>query len=858
QGAFDAYDDHRYAFYGWNKYFDKNSDALLEPGTPIEGKEGILGECNIGWTPVQVDWNAGHVRDMGGSMALLNAMLEMIGDGRYSRIVTWPSHYPSKASISGCPENAFGWFDLDQWYLEGKTVRLTGPAAAHRIVNQNVLENRLGASSSAEKVRVYAYCNAAQTDLRVIVLNKWDATQLTLNVPEQMDCVSAMVLSGESVWDTAPEYRSLFAGCEAVTGGSYTGGIPGESVVVYTFSSVAPGKAPGQPELLSPGNGAGGAGTAQAFAWTPVDGGRNYRLTVSPNADLSAPVIDTYTGMACRYQAARELEAGTTYYWRVTAENQAGSAASGTACFTTQEAPGGGTVTLNNDSPYLSYSANWNQQASAGSYRNDDASCKEKDGFVEFTFTGTGAKLYGLRGNWCGMADAQVDFGAPVRIDAYAGTTQEQALLFDTGELPYGEHTVTLTVAGEKNEASSDTWIEFDKVELSDSQNGAPVINKVVWDDENPNLKKFSVWKHQSVPGSYHDDDSSSNTWKAHIEFSFEGSNAVIYGLKGPWCGRAQITVDGAAAADIDAYAPEMMLQQVLYDTGTLEPGTHTVRITVKAEKSPESSGRWVEIDGWSGSKRRAEKGRLMGMETINAADWGVLPGDDVSLAARLGALLSTLEKGPASAFAWSRGYITLPAGPARCTDGTSRTTMRAAGRRRSCCWRAFAILHWTAEAAGGSFTHRCSRAASRTAAACGEFFPGPCASRLFGGRDTGGPPAADDGVDRPGKISLACGKRPPCFYGRKFPPRHAPVAGDGCKDPRAGLGNGGPVFLYRNPEGGAAPGHKGGGGRPGADHAEGRGAFFCGQPRRQPAGIPAPSPHCPCRLCRGFQGYLL
>ncbi|MFQ7726748.1 MAG: hypothetical protein ACLRI7_10275 [Ruthenibacterium lactatiformans] len=28
----------------------------------------------------------------------------------------------------------------------------------------------------------------------------------------------------------------------------------------------------------------------------------------------------------------------------------------------------------------------------------------------------------------------------------------------------------------EKNEASSDAWIEFDKVELSDSQNGAPVI----------------------------------------------------------------------------------------------------------------------------------------------------------------------------------------------------------------------------------------------------------------------------------------------------------------------------------------------------------------------------------------------
>ena len=37
-------------------------------------------------------------------------------------------------------------------------------------------------------------------------------------------------------------------------------------------------------------------------------------------------------------------------------------------------------------------------------------------------------------------------------------------------------------------------------------------------------------------------------------------------------------------------------------------------------------------------------------------------------------------------------------------------------------------------------------------------------------------------------------------------PPRHAPVAGDGCKDPRAGLGNGGPVFLYRNQKVGLHP----------------------------------------------------
>jgi hypothetical protein len=304
QGAFDAYDDHRYAFYGWNRYFDKNSDALLKPGTPIEGKEGILGECNIGWTPIQGNWDEGHVRDMGGSMALLNAMLDMIEEGSYAHIVSWPSHYPSKASIPECPENSFGWFDLDQWYLAEKTVRFTGPATAHRIINQNVLEEQLGTSSTSNKLRVYAYQNQDKTDLRLIVLNKWDGTELTLKVPPQMNSVSAMVLNGQSVWDTTPEYRSLFEGCDEVSGGVYKSKIPGESVVVYRFSLDKAEEMPGTPTLLGPAMGADQIGTAQAFSWTPALGAENYRLTVSANEDLTSPIIDTYVGKSCRYQAA--------------------------------------------------------------------------------------------------------------------------------------------------------------------------------------------------------------------------------------------------------------------------------------------------------------------------------------------------------------------------------------------------------------------------------------------------------------------------------------------------------------------------------------------------------------------------
>lgn len=597
QGAFDAYDDHRYAFYGWDKYFDKNSDQLLTPGTPIPGKEGILGECNIGWTPIENNWDAGHVCDMGGSMALLNAMLEMIRDGRYSHIVSWPSHYPGKASIAGCPDSAFGWFDLDRWYSDGDTVRLTGPALIHQIINQNVLANQLDASSTGEKVRVYAYSDDAQTELRVIVLNKWDETELTLEVPRQMNCVSAMVLKGDSVWDQAPEYRSLIHGLETVTDGRYVGTLPAECVAVYTFTSHTPSAAPDAPVPVSPENGAEEVGTAQTFTWASATGARNYHLVVSEQPDLSDPVIDTDTGMACRYQSARELTPGTTYYWQVSAENQAGLQPGQIRSFTTWGDPAVQKLTLNNDSPMLSYSSGWNQQTSQNSYRNDDASCEKEGAYMEFTFTGTGARLYGIQGPWCGIANVQVDFGEPVQVDTYGPTPVEQTLFFDTGALPHGEHTVTLTVTGQKDPESEGCWIEFDKAEVVSDENGVPEVGRVIWNDDNPNLKKFSVWTHQSVPECYRGDDTASNTWMAHMEFSFQGTEAAVYGLKGPRCGIAEVSVDGTAAAKVDTYAEEMMADQVLYETGALEYGTHTIRITVLGKRSQMSEGAWIEID---------------------------------------------------------------------------------------------------------------------------------------------------------------------------------------------------------------------------------------------------------------------
>lgn len=597
QGAFDAYDDHRYSFYGWDKYFDYDGDDLLVPGKRIEGKEAILGECDIGWTPIQDNWAAGHVRDHGGGMALLNALLNMIDREEYAHIVTWPSHWPSKASNANDGDQAFGWFNLDTWYLTKGTERFTGPILAHRIINQNVLENRLTATSSAPSVRVFSYQNADATDLRVIVINKWDPTALTVHVPAQYHAVDAMVMNGDDVWDTTPEYVSHLAGSVPVANGVLQDNIPGECVVVYHFSSDPSVTAPPAPQAILPAEGAAGS-TAQAFSWQAVPGATNYHLVVSPNPDLSAPVIDTYTGPSTAYQPSGDLETATAYYWAVMAVNQAGESAG--AAVHTFVTPGAGqakTLVLNEDSPYIGRSGGWNLQQSQGSYMGNDMSSEQAGAYAEFTFTGTQAKLYGITGNWCGLAQVQVDQSAPVQIDTYSAQPQDQALLYDTGELPYGQHTVLLRVLGSKNEASSGCWIEFDKAEVLDSASNAPAVDAAVWNDDDARLNLFSIWTHQAMDGCYHNDDLSSNTWKAHVEFQFDGTNAVIYGLKAPWCGTADISVDGTTVATVDTYAPQEELQAVWYDTGELPAGTHTVRITVNAAQNDASSGKWIELD---------------------------------------------------------------------------------------------------------------------------------------------------------------------------------------------------------------------------------------------------------------------
>lgn len=474
-GYFDAYDDHQYYFIDWNNYYDKNDDNFFSSGKVINGVESLMGECNLGWTnktwPHQ--WDDGHVRDLGGALALLNAFLDIINKDSYDQILTWPSHYPSNDSVDVETLNPFGWFNLDEWDINNETSRITGPMIAHMIVNQNILNKNVKATSNNNKIRTFAYTNEDNSVLKVILINKlWqDNLNVNINLPQGYSHVNAMVMKGDRsvnspVWDSNPVYVNHLAGNTAVVGTSFIDDIPyGECAVVYTFYNDNSTSVPTNFSLKSTTSSAIGVSTAKTFQWTPAEGATNYHLTASLNSDLSSPVIEVDTGIINKYQTMIDLEHDTTYYWSVEAQNKIDSvgALNNGISFTTAKSRN---IINDNDSSMI-YTGTWNDQISKGCFHNDDHSSNTEGSYVEFSFNGTQTKIFGIKDFWCGKLDIEVDGGAITTVDTYSPDAINQEQFYDTGVLSNGVHTIKLTVRGDNNPNSEGYWIEFDKIEIN-------------------------------------------------------------------------------------------------------------------------------------------------------------------------------------------------------------------------------------------------------------------------------------------------------------------------------------------------------------------------------------------------------
>ena len=117
---------------------------------------------------------------------------------------------------------------------------------------------------------------------------------------------------------------------------------------------------------------------------------------------------------------------------------------------------------------YFTYGSNWGTATGVSDLYDGTAHWNSTAASTAtFTFTGTSAVIYGVKDVDQGIATYSVDGGTALSVDDYSPSRLAGAELFSVAGLTQGTHTVTITVTGTKNSASSSDIVALDYATVS-------------------------------------------------------------------------------------------------------------------------------------------------------------------------------------------------------------------------------------------------------------------------------------------------------------------------------------------------------------------------------------------------------
>ncbi|MFZ0377321.1 MAG: beta-galactosidase [Solirubrobacteraceae bacterium] len=129
-----------------------------------------------------------------------------------------------------------------------------------------------------------------------------------------------------------------------------------------------------------------------------------------------------------------------------------------------------GIYTYDDTSASLVYTGNWShvsdQSYTGGDYDNTESFSDTAGDSMSVTFTGTAVQWIAPTSGNHGIADVSLD-GKPVAtVDGYSPGTNFQQVEYSVSGLADSSHTLTIEVSGQKNPASSGTYVSIDAINV--------------------------------------------------------------------------------------------------------------------------------------------------------------------------------------------------------------------------------------------------------------------------------------------------------------------------------------------------------------------------------------------------------
>ena len=195
----------------------------------------------------------------------------------------------------------------------------------------------------------------------------------------------------------------------------------------------------------------------------------DFETSVAPLAQTSAAAAPTPDNRAITAMGRVNPSDGTEFVYLRQANASSTATTTTHIALNTDEAAG---YTDDDTDPALTYSGTWTHAGptasfTPGDYDTTESFSTQAGASVTVTFTGTAVQWIGPQNTNGGIAAVSVDGATPASVDTYSpGGKQFQQVLFSDTGLPAGTHTLTITVTGTKNAASSADTVVVDAINV--------------------------------------------------------------------------------------------------------------------------------------------------------------------------------------------------------------------------------------------------------------------------------------------------------------------------------------------------------------------------------------------------------
>ncbi len=254
---------------------------------------------------------------------------------------------------------------------------------------------------------------------------------------------------------------------------------------------------------------------------------------------------------------------------------------------------------------YITYLGSWGSTtaslASGGSYWYSDSTAAQ----AIVTFNGTELAWIGTTSKYYGKARVTVDAGPTQYVDFYSPGTVYQTEVFNTGPLPPGDHTLLIQPDGTKHAAALGYWISLDAFDVFDELTDAPNATRVEQGDSA--LTYVGSWSNLVTPSASGGNLYSLNS-AGSVTVEFDGTHISWVSRRASDHGTAWLRLDGGLPIAVDLYSASTQAQRIVWSSGVLAPGVHTLCVSWAGAKAYAASSSKVSVDAFD----------IMG--TVNAA----------------------------------------------------------------------------------------------------------------------------------------------------------------------------------------------------------------------------------------------